>query len=625
MKRVLLLCAIALLQAGDARAVFTEVTEVAFGVPPADIPGWACAHWPDYNNDGWPDLHIDRDILYANNGDGTFTQVTGSGLDVEHGGSYRATWADADNDGDLDCAQASYSNTSPETVHKGYYYENTGAPDFTFTRHVYYEQPLNTRCGNPLFVDGDSDGFYEIYQATFGNWAPDYGRTHDRYFEADGGELWTDVTATVIPELMTVPYERHSRSVVACDWGNTGNIDIFVPVYGVDWADPSWENMLWRNYDGAYFADYATEAGVAIEPHGQYGVGLASGASWGDYDNDGDFDLAVANIHGWTALYRNGGWGSFTNVTEEAGLYTASNQEWHNTAWIDLDNDGDLDLIATAWYDRVAFLYENEGPENLGHFHIATNDFGFNPIGEFKGIDGGVGAAGYDRDGDLDVFFEGGNGAYDGKHLFRNDLDPESAEHHWLVLQLQGNGTSCALTAAGAQVRIFHAGGSTGLRQVETTSADMCMHMHPVHFGLDEQASVISIEVKWPDRSLEYWFWEDIGEAVDQWLTLVQGEGTPATAVDLGGTIGGALAIDGIFPNPAARRATCVLSSRREGRAELALYDVAGRRLRDLATRLDAGGAARVDLDVADLPAGLYLLRGRQGGETATAKLFVLR
>lgn len=58
----------------EAGAVFTEVTEEALGFPLTAIGGARGISWPDYNNDGWPDIHISRDVLFVNNTDGVLVQ-----------------------------------------------------------------------------------------------------------------------------------------------------------------------------------------------------------------------------------------------------------------------------------------------------------------------------------------------------------------------------------------------------------------------------------------------------------------------------------------------------------------------------------------------------------------------
>ena len=123
---------------------------------------------------------------------------------------------------------------------------------------------------------------------------------------------------------------------------------------------------------------------------------------------------------------------------------------------------------------------------------------------------------------------------------------------------------------------------------------------------------------------VERWSWVEIGESVDQWLTLVQGSGSPATSADAFGG-GRGLSITGLYPNPARDEVTCLLSSNRSGAVELTLYDVSGRKVRE-ATRARAdAGTSQQRLSVRGLPAGIYLVRASQGDRQAAAKLFVMR
>jgi hypothetical protein len=529
-----------LLFVGSAHAEYTLVTEQALGDVPANIPGSSIACWPDWNADGWPDLHIGTDIFFRNNGDGTFTQMDSLGLSPPEGhGFYRTTWADADNDGDLDAALASFNATSESDTARAHFFFNEGPPDYHFSFNEYYFAPVNTRLGQPCFIDGDRDALCEIYQATFSNWTP-YGKNYDRYFE-DGTfpEYWDD-TSDKIPELLSNIYQRPVRGVVACDYDNDFDTDIFVPVYGVSWLE-SWDNCLWQNDGTGYYVDVAESAGVAIEPHGRYGIGLASGASWGDYNSDGYFDLVVGNIHGWAALYLNNLDGTFTNVTSEAGLDTSmgggpNEKQWHNTLWVDIDNDGDLDLFLNQWYVNqgyTSYVYENEGPENPGHFREVTNEIGFNNEEEFM-TDHGFAAADYDRDGDMDIFFHGSSPTFGGKYLFRNDLSPPSSDNHWLVIKLQGEGLTCGTTALNARVRLHYIDDTwSAIKQVEATSADGMMNMHPIHFGLGDHDILEEVVVCWPGGTVENYSWEDIGESVDQWITLLEGEGSSYSRFEL--------------------------------------------------------------------------------------------
>ncbi len=525
---ILLLALPALLRAG-----FVDVTQEAFDCAPGELAGAHSVSWPDLNGDGWPDLFLSPCYFYLNNSDGTFTLRDPADISgvITWAGQHRAAFADADSDGDLDFVLASHNITTTGADAYCYYFENLGPPEYLFAGEIIYTFPLYVRAGQPLFLDGDADGDYEIYLSMFGNWEP-YAIGTDRYFELDGEGSWQDVTETRLPQLADTFYRRPARGCNACDYDNDFDIDIFVPNYGISYSE-SWYNMLWQNDGSGLFTDYAEEADVQIEPHGRYGIGLASGAAFGDWNSDGWFDLCVGNIHGWAALYINNRDGTFTNETEGSGLpTTGAEKQWHNTSWTDYDNDGDPDLFLTQWYGDqgfVDYLYRNEAPVDPGSFSEVSQELGFNWNQEFNDI-GGMAHADYDRDGDLDICFYTYAQGQTGNYLFRNDLAEE--DNHWLVLSLAGNGTSCGLTALGAQARVYFPDGAvSGVRQVESTTSDESMHMHPLHFGLGEQVEFHQIEVRWLDGTTEYWDFQSLGGTVDQWFTLEQGSGSPLSTI----------------------------------------------------------------------------------------------
>ncbi|MBD3236793.1 MAG: hypothetical protein GF330_08825 [Candidatus Eisenbacteria bacterium] len=618
--RLLLLGWIALLPS-HASAAFLDVTEEALGLTPQQVPGWVLVVWADYNGDGWSDLHNGPETLFVNNGDGTFTQAGDIGLEVEDGYGYRSVWADADNDGDLDLVQSCDMHSMPGAPSRVYYYENSGAPEHLLDRSEIFAFPENNRGQTAVFVDGDGDSYYELYQTSFGNWSPDYGRWHDVYFEADGTGVWTDVTSACIPELMENDFWRHARGVVTCDYDRDRDMDIFVPNYGVAFGE-NWENLFWQNDGSGQFVDVAAEAGVAIEPHGAYGIGLASGASWGDYDNDGDMDLVTANIHGWLGLYRNEGDGTFTNVSEGAGFLTPQ-LEYHNCLWADLENDGDLDLLACTWSGGIGFIYENEGPENLGHFRLATTDYGLDYTTVFRNT-WGFAMADYDRDGDLDLYYAGGRDEYNGRYLFRNDVEVSEPDAHWLICDVRGDGLNCGRSALGAQVQLEFGDAWSGMRQVECTSSDGTANMRPVHFGLGARESFCRLYVHWPYGDTEFWTFAELGAAVDQYVVLLQGSGHVMSAPDEAIREGSRLRLRLAGGQPTTGALAVRLRSSAAGIAELAIFDLAGRRLiaRPCALQRGVWQAQKLNLD--GLAAGAYFLRAAAAGEVATQRVVLV-
>ncbi|MDQ2900062.1 MAG: VCBS repeat-containing protein, partial [Acidobacteriota bacterium] len=142
--------------------------------------------------------------------------------------------------------------------------------------------------------------------------------------------------------------------VALLDYNNDGLLDIFFvnggklddPVKApVDFhrRDPAFWNGLYRQNPDGTFTDVTESAGLANAPN-SYGMGVAVG----DYDNDGFPDLYVTN-YGRNTLYRNNGNGTFTDVTDRAGVAAGG---WSASAgFFDYDNDGRLDLFVTRYLD----------------------------------------------------------------------------------------------------------------------------------------------------------------------------------------------------------------------------------------------------------------------------------
>jgi hypothetical protein len=222
--------------------------------------------------------------------------------------------------------------------------------------------------------------------------------------------------------------ETMGSGVAVLDYDNDGLLDIFL-VNGATITDQEakgsvpkktgpaeWNRLFHQRKDGT-FEDVTERAGLA-------GVGYGMGVAVGDYDNDGFEDIYVT-AYGGNRLYHNNGNGTFTDVTEASGTggVTKPGESWYTSAaWVDLDNDGLLDLVVLRyvkwdWNDvfcgehREGFrsychpdifpaiaplVYRNDGH---GHFTEASAKLGLNVPG--KGL--GIALADYDRDGRTDI------------------------------------------------------------------------------------------------------------------------------------------------------------------------------------------------------------------------------
>lgn len=179
----------------------------------------------------------------------------------------------------------------------------------------------------------------------------------------------------------------NSTGPAFADYDNDGDLDIYVPAEALA---EGINNRLWENDGTGVFRDVASARGVAND--GSY----SRGAAWGDFDNDGDQDLAVSNMppgqdrrnHVPTTVYKNllveTGRADFENITRTAGVMRKDNVEdariggVGNTgaglAWADYDNDGDLDLFwKCADYDVENALFRNNGD---GSFTDVTDESG---------------------------------------------------------------------------------------------------------------------------------------------------------------------------------------------------------------------------------------------------------
>lgn len=200
-----------------------------------------------------------------------------------------------------------------------------------------------------------------------------------------------------------------SYSAAWGDYNGDGFIDLFVTY--VNRSD-----ILYRNKGDGTFENASLEAGIHdVEDS------AAEGAVWGDYDNDGDLDLFVANgccqVPKYSSvLYRNNGDGTFTVVTEKAGVFYIGPTE--GTAWADYNKDGFIDLyvglLERATPNLGNFLYRNNGD---GTF---TNVGAEARVNDIRDSNGGVAWADYGNDGDPDLYVANRSQP---NALFRNNGD----------------------------------------------------------------------------------------------------------------------------------------------------------------------------------------------------------
>jgi len=347
---------------------FVDVTEKA-GVGGKGIFSSGCSA-ADYDNDGFVDLYVlnyGENVLYHNNGDGTFTGVTAkSGLGDKHW-SLSAVWLDYNNDGWLDVYVCNYLlyddgkfrdfypaagypgplsyNGEPDIL-----YRNNGDGTFTdVTKEAGLWQP-DGRGMSASAADFNNDGFLDIWVAN------DAMETH--YFENTGKGTFVEKALQ-----MNVAYGENGQGVssmgpFAGDVNRDGLLDVFVP--NLNYC------ILFINIGKKGFVDRTVQAGLS-QVLGQY-------AGWAgillDYDNDGWLDIFVAHgdaHHEYVqedTLMRNKGDGTFEDVSRRSGRYFFEKYVGRGAAWGDLDNDGDVDLVIVNINDHPKILRNDGGSRN---------------------------------------------------------------------------------------------------------------------------------------------------------------------------------------------------------------------------------------------------------------------
>jgi len=445
---------------------FTDVTEAA-GISNS-MRGMGLTVG-DYDNDGWPDMYITgygASILYHNNGNGTFSNVTQrAGVNNNLWGT-SAAFFDYDNDGYLDLYVCNY---------------------LTFDEK-------NLPCS---FFEGKP---YCLIQKFQGSASRLYHNNRDGTF--------TDVTNQAKVSLQN----GKGLGVIALDYDNDGLVDIFQ-------ANDATQNFLFHNNGDGTFSEKALAAGVAFDPNGNARGGMGVDAE--DLDGDGYLEIFVANFSAQTnALFHNDRDGLFTETTNKLGLGTISiPMSGFGARFFDYNNDGLVDLFVLnghpfepiqklfpeTTYAEPPFLFENTG----SGFREVAAEHGAALRKLYSGR--GLAVGDFDNDGDSDLLLMN---VGEPPALLRNDGGNES---RWLGIRLEG--TKSNRDGVGAKVTL-NIGGTRSLKQ-RLGGTGYCSASDPrLLFGLGTTRRVDEIQVRWPSGAVS----SLKNVPTNQYLTIKEGE-----------------------------------------------------------------------------------------------------
>ena len=429
---------------------FTDVTDRA-GVGAEGLFGMGVAVG-DFNNDGFPDLFVlgyGRCILYRNNGDGTFTDITTkSGVENRGRWASSAAWFDYDNDGRLDLIIANYVDWTPEN---------------------------NFYCG-------DRGSGMRSYCH------PDvYKGTPPTLYHNNGDGTFTDVSST--SGIGAKP--GNGLGVVTFDYDGDGWQDIFI-------ANDSMPNFLFRNKRDGTFEEVGYLAGVAVSGDGQAEAGMGVDAA--DLTGNGQMDLVVTHLDLQLArLYRNKGNGVFDDETVRSKIgYATYHLSGFGTRFFDYDNDGSRDLFIANGHvlDNIQ-LYRSEARYLEPKLMFRNTGGGlFENVSDRLGSDfqlprasRGVAVGDFDNDGDLDILV---NNNGEAPQLLRND---GGNANHWLSILLIG--TRSNRDGVGTRVKVS-AGTLTQFDQKKGGMSYQSAQDPRLHFGLGSHTLIDSLEIDWP-------------------------------------------------------------------------------------------------------------------------------
>jgi hypothetical protein len=306
-------------------------TRIAYGKVYSEMEDSWNGTWGDYDDDGDLDLFItnkdQNNSLHSNDGDGTLTKILTGEIVNDGGNSFCSSWCDYDNNGQLDLYVVNWDEAN-------FLYHNNGSGTFEKITEGHIVTDVSSSLGCS-WADYNNDRFIDLLVTNSGqNYL--YKNNQDGTFtKIDSGPIATD--------------GGNSFSSSWCDYDNDGDLDLFVS------NGAGQNNFLYRN-DGESSFTKITEGDIVNDG------GNSISSCWGDYDNDGDPDLFVANVQDEdNFLYSNNDNGTFTKITESIAVTEKSAS--YGSSWADYDNDGDLDLFVANWLENN-FLYKNNGNSN---------------------------------------------------------------------------------------------------------------------------------------------------------------------------------------------------------------------------------------------------------------------
>ena len=485
--------------------------------------------------------------LYANDGNGNFTDVTAAvGLNVSFYAQGVAV-GDFDNDGDPDLF---FSGITPSAAgepaaetgpHRLFRNDNGVFVDITETAGVAgYPGDWGTSCG---WFDYDNDGDLDLWVCRYVEWSKEfdlaqdfrltggeraYGRPqaftgmHPLLFRNDGEGRFTDVSeeaGLIVRNRATGTPLAKSLGVTFADFDGDGRMEVVV-------ANDTVQNLLFHNRGDGTFEELGAASGVAFDSDGNARGAMGMDAATCRNGED-CYAIAIGNFSNEMSAFYVSQSGSLQFTDEAVANGLGPNTRLVLTfgvLFLDADLDGRLDFFqanghledeiakvqASQTYEQPPQLFWNAGPGSpLEFIPLSAAQVGEDFIRPIVGR--GASLADIDGDGDLDILIAATGAA---PRLLRND---QALGRHWLRLKLEGNGVTSNRDAIGARVDLF-AGGERQTRSVMPTRSYLSQTETTLTFGLGDLAEVDHVDITWPDGTTQTL----TGPAIDQLHVITQ-------------------------------------------------------------------------------------------------------
>jgi len=441
-------------------------------------------------------------MLYRSNGDGTFTDVTSEAGVSGPCNSYGVAWGDFDNDGYVDLYVVCHSEDQGASVeHKAYepniLYRNNGDGTFNDVTRKAGVGHIAHGAG-ATWVDYDTDGLLDLYVANFGiygDFGEGWGDGNVLYRNmGDGTFLDVAVQSKVQGHEGLVQYIWAGGKLVRSgmtfeslwfDYDNDGDSDFIE-------CNDQGISPLYRNDGDGVFIDVTEAAGMVI-------FGSCMGIDAGDYDRDGFLDVYWTN-YDENYLWHNNGDGSFTEVAEQAGV--ADSMVGWATGFVDLDNDGYLDIYVTNGLIGVSVEDGGTGGKSRlepNVLYLNNGDGTFSDVTAMArfgdpGVGRGTTVGDYNNDGALDFYVVNADGT---NILYRNEI---GTRNNWVKLQFEGNESN--RDGFGVRVQIYTDEWSQ-IAEVSGGSGYLGGNSKELVYGLGQLTEIKRIEVSWPGGAVQ--------------------------------------------------------------------------------------------------------------------------